>query len=202
MMSSAMGETWLNCGTLRMPRCSPVTRTADGALFVGSLRGIAAAEVVAALAAHALHVHVDAGLGIKEALRRLEQVGVEAPGQATIAGDDDEDDVALLARLQQGMLGLAGLGIDHVGALTSELQHVGQHLRVGTGGQGAFLSAAELGGRDHLHGLGNLPRALHAADTAPDIQNVRHIRSLWQLPLSEQRTAGAGARQGSVPLLP
>ena len=88
-----------------------------GAQLIGSLRGIAAAEVVAALAAHALHVDVDAGLGIDEALRGLEQVGVEAAGQAAVAGDDDEDDVALLARLQQRMLGRAGLRIDDVGAL-------------------------------------------------------------------------------------
>ncbi len=57
------------------------------------------------------------GLGVKKALRGLEQVGVEASGQAAIAGDDDEDDVVFLARLQQRMLGLAGLRIDDVGAL-------------------------------------------------------------------------------------
>ncbi len=97
-----------------------MTRTAEVRDFTGGLRGIAAAEVVAALAADALEIHVDVGLGVKKALSSLEQVGVEAPGQATIAGDDDEDDVALLAGLQQGMLGLAGVGIDDVGALTSE----------------------------------------------------------------------------------
>ena len=93
-----------------------MTRTAELRASLAGLRGIAAAEVVAAFTAHALDVHVEVGLGVKKALRSLEQVGVESAGQAAIAGDDDEDDVALLAGLQQGMLGLAGLGIDDVGA--------------------------------------------------------------------------------------
>src|ERR1700687_4764177 len=101
------------------------------------------------------------------------------------------------------VLALAGLLVDDVGALAQRTQHVGQHLRIGTGGQSAFLGAAELGSRDHLHGLGDLPRALHAADTAPDIENVSHFRSPWVAALSAMPQLRLRcARPGSVPWLP
>src|SRR5262249_19408389 len=43
---------------------------------------------------------------------------------------------------------------------------------------------AQLGRRDHLHGLGDLPRVSHAADASPNVEKVRHrIASLLpQLP--------------------
>src|SRR5262249_45017424 len=39
-----------------------------------------------------------------------------------------------------------------------------------------FLRAAQLGRRDGLHRLGDLPRVDHAADTAPDVENVGHFQ--------------------------
>src|ERR1039457_3680343 len=47
-------------------------------------------------------------------------------------------------------------------------------LRIRTRGERAFLRAAQLGRRDGLHGLGDLPRVDHAADAAPDVENVCH----------------------------
>src|SRR5579859_1819519 len=73
------------------------------------------------------------------------------------------------------MAGLASLGRVDLGALDEREQYAGQHLGIGTPCQGALLRATELGRRDHLHGLGDLPRVLHAADTAPDVEDVSHV---------------------------
>ena len=75
---------------------------------------------------------------------------------------------------QQGMERLSGLWIVDIGSRYERLQDVRQHLRIGTRGQGALLRAAQFRGRDGLHGLRDLPRVDHAADTAPDVENVGH----------------------------
>ena len=46
--------------------------------------------------------------------------------------------------------------------------------RVGAGEHGALLRATQLGRRDHLHGLGDLPRVLDTADATPKIEYVCH----------------------------
>src|SRR6185369_10467717 len=46
--------------------------------------------------------------------------------------------------------------------------------RVGTGREDGLLRAPQLGRRDHLHGLGDLLRVLHAADAAADVDEGRH----------------------------
>jgi hypothetical protein len=65
------------------------------------------------------------------------------------------------------MTQVAGLGIDDLNAPDERLQNAGDHLRIGPRGHCASLRAAQTGSRDHLHGLGDLPRALHAADASP-----------------------------------
>src|SRR5579863_1105175 len=72
------------------------------------------------------------------------------------------------------MLGLAGFGVVDFGARNQGLQDIRQHLRVGASRYGAVLRPAKLGGRNHLHGFGDLPRVDHAADTAADVENVGH----------------------------
>src|SRR5579863_8338306 len=72
------------------------------------------------------------------------------------------------------MFGLAGFGIVDFGARNQRLQDIRQHLRVGASREGAVLRPAQLGGRNHLHGFGDLPRVDHAADTAADVENVWH----------------------------
>ncbi len=62
---------------------------------------------------------------------------------------------------------LAALLVVEVGAADEGDEDVGEHLRVGAGLHGAVLGAAQLGGRDHLHGLGDLPRVLDTADATP-----------------------------------
>jgi ABC-type transporter lipoprotein component MlaA len=49
------------------------------------------------------------------------------------------------------------------------LQNIGQHLGVWARRHGAFLCTPQLGCGDHLHGLGDLPRVAHAADSPPDV---------------------------------
>src|SRR5690242_16493592 len=70
------------------------------------------------------------------------------------------------------MLRLARLRIVDLGPRDQGFQDIGQHLRIRTRGQGALLRAAQFGRGDHLHGLGDLPRVDHAADTPADVENV------------------------------
>ena len=55
---------------------------------------------------------------------------------------------------------------EEIDAAHERFKYAGDHARVGPGGHGAFLSAAQLGRRDHLHGLGDLARVFHTADAA------------------------------------
>ena len=102
-----------------------------------------------------------------KALRGLDDVGVEGARKALVAGDDDDEDVLLFALDEQRMHDVAGLVAVQVGAADERFEHVGEHLRVGPGLHGALLRAAQLGRRDHLHGLGDLPRVLDTADASP-----------------------------------
>ncbi len=135
---------------------------------------IAAAQEVAAFAADGFDFDVLAGFQFQKAHRRFEDVGVESSRQALVAGDHDQQDVVFGALRQQGMAWLACLRIVNFGAGHQRLQNIRQHLGVRTRRQGAFLRPPQLRRRDHLHGLGDLPRVGHAADAAPDIENVRH----------------------------
>jgi hypothetical protein len=49
------------------------------------------------------------------------------------------------------------------------VQHSFQHVGVGTGRDCPLLSTAQPSRRDHFHGLGDLLRALDAANAAPDV---------------------------------
>ena len=72
------------------------------------------------------------------------------------------------------MTRLSGFRIVGVGARDQRLEDVGQHLRIRTRSHGSLLRAAQFGGGHGLHSLGDLPRVDHAADTAPDVENVGH----------------------------
>ena len=81
------------------------------------------------------------------------------------------------------MARLASFRIVNFCARDERLEHVREHLRVGTSGQRAFLRTAQFCRRDHLHGFGDLPRVGHAANAAPDVENVCHVSvvGLWSL---------------------
>jgi hypothetical protein len=57
--------------------------------------------------------------------------------------------------------------VEDIDAADQRFQHAGDHPGVGPGRERPLLRAAELGRRDHLHGLGDLPRVFHAADATP-----------------------------------
>src|SRR5208337_2872820 len=61
-----------------------------------------------------------------------------------------------------------------IGSRDERFENVGEHLRIGTRGQRTLLGAAQLCRRDGLHGLGDLACVDHAADAAPDVEDVCH----------------------------
>ena len=81
------------------------------------------------------------------------------------------------------MARLAGLGVVNLGARYERLEHVREHLRIGARCQRTILRAPQFRRRDHLHGFGDLPRVGHAANAAPDVENVCHVSvvGLWSL---------------------
>ena len=130
--------------------------------------GIAAAHQVAALAADGFDVDFLVGVaGIDELEGGLEDVGVECAGKALVAADDDEQHALFGAGDEERVAQVAGLGIVDIDAARERLEHAGDHFGVRPRGQRPLLRAAQLGRRDHLHGLGDLPRVFHAADAAP-----------------------------------
>jgi len=67
-----------------------------------------------------------------------------------------------------------------------------------------FLGTAQLGGRDHFHGLGDLPRVDYAANAPFDVENVGHelgrlqivdFRSSAQIPALSLTRQGRGTRE-------
>ncbi len=134
--------------------------------------GVALAEGVARLAADGFDINVLASGAalVDEVLSGLDDVRVEGAGEALVACDDDDQDVLLFALDEERMHDIAGVA--H--AADERFQHVRDHLGVGPGEHGSLLRAAQLGRRDHLHGLGDLPRVLDTADASPKIEYVCH----------------------------
>ena len=102
-------------------------------------------DEVAGFAADGLDVDVlalSAAL-VDELLGGLGDVGVEGAGKALVAGDDDDENVLLLALDEQRMNDIAGLVVVHVAAADERFEHVGEHLRVGPGLHGSLLRAAQ-----------------------------------------------------------
>jgi hypothetical protein len=124
-------------------------------------------EEVAGLSAD--HVELDAGFALlgDEAARRADDVGVEGAAEALVGGDHDQQRAAAAAVLQQRVR----LGVGTRGEGVEDLHHLA---RVRPGREHRFLGAAELGRGDHLHRLGDLLRALDAADPSPDVGQGGH----------------------------
>src|SRR5579872_6210070 len=141
---------------------------------LGSI-GITPLEEIAPFASYGFHVDVLICLRQQEARSRFEDVGVECAGKSLVARNHDQSDVLLFAMQQQRMIDLAGGFVVNIRARHQRLQYIDQHLRVRTRCQGTLLRLAQLCRRNHLHGLGDLPRVFHAADTPPDVENVCHL---------------------------
>src|SRR5260370_11127315 len=77
----------------------------------------------------------------------------------------------------------SGDRIVNIGPRHQRFKNVGEHLRIRARRESGLLRAAQLRRRDGLHGLGDLPRIDHAADAAPDVEDVCHksVASRWLL---------------------
>jgi hypothetical protein len=143
----------------------------DAAVVAGMLgvdgRGIAAVHLVAALATHGFNVDLLIRVAVDELEGRLENVGVEGSGKTLVAADDDEQDALLRARGKERMAQVAGHLVKDINASGQRCQHTGDHPGIRPGRQCPLLRAAQFRRRDHLHGLGDLPRVFHAADATP-----------------------------------
>ena len=130
---------------------------ADVDIALGHLH-LAPPKVVHALAAH--HGELDLffpSLAAQETFRCPNQVGVVAAAKAAIRREQQQQDFFLLARGKQRMR----LGGDTGGEVLEERRHL---LGVRARREHRLLGAAQLGGRDHLHRLGDLLRIADRAD--------------------------------------
>ena len=89
----------------------------------------------------------------------------------------EQDALASPRSLEQGM----GVGWRARGHAVQDLHHLP---RVGPGREHRLLGAAQLGRRDHLHGLGDLLRVLDAADPPADVDEGGHGALLAPRPSS------------------
>ena len=87
-----------------------------------------------------------------------QQIGVERAAQALVGGDDDDADALDRVALHQERVAVLGVGMADVRRDVADL--------VGVGPRRAhpLLHLAHLGGRHHLHRLGDLPGVLHTPD--------------------------------------
>ena len=123
------------------------------------------------------------GVGAREADDRR----VEAAAEAALGGRDDQQvgvgaaGAAEQAR-RRGARGDAG----------GEVAEDGFHAAgIGPGGLGGLLGAAQLGGRHHLHRLGDLARGLHAGDADLQVLEARHARLSSLGPVGHRSRDGA-----------
>ena len=123
-------------------------------------------EEVAAFAAYGFDDNVFAGVLGQKLLGGLDQVGVEATGQTTVGGDQDQLDALFGAYSEQGQF--TGFVVAPGGARNTG-QHLFEHGRVRTRGNHALLGAAQLGRRNHLHGLGDLLRVFDRPDAPANV---------------------------------
>ena len=138
---------------------------------LGGDGGTTAAEGIAAFAAGCDEFHLGGALVGKELGGGFDEIGVEGTGQTFIGGEQDELDAFLFAAGQERAsrcVFIAG------GTVCQVCHHPLEHGGIGAGGNDAILRAAQFGGRDHLHGLGDLLGVFDGADAPPDVYKTRH----------------------------
>ena len=99
--------------------------------------------------------------------RRPMDVRVEGAAEAAVSRDDHHDDFLFGSHREERVLQLSRLRRDR-------RQHIREELCVGAGANHAVLGPPELRRRDHLHGLGDLLRALDRAQPAADVDERSH----------------------------
>ena len=134
---------------------------------------VALAEEIAALAAHQLELDLrrPGCSSRRSCCARLDQVGVERAGQAL----SPVISISWMRFSGTGASsGFAGFLVVLPTAAATFGQHLPQQRRVGTRRDHAILRPAQLGRRDHLHGLGDLLRVLDRPDAPPDVDQTGH----------------------------
>ena len=104
---------------------------------------------------------------IHEPLRGFPYVGIERPSEALVSGNHNYKYVLLLAFDEKRMQDLPSLLVVEIRAADHGDEHAGEHAGIWASPHRPVLRTAQLGCGDHLHGFGNLPRVLHAADSSP-----------------------------------
>ena len=124
--------------------------------------GVAALQLVAALAADAedLHRLAVAQQRLDRLPRKAHDIGVEAAAQPAIRRRHDHQMILLAAGADQ-QFRRAGIVLLAARKARDHRTHL---FRIGTRGFRCLLRPAQLGGRHHLHGLGDLARRLDARD--------------------------------------
>ncbi len=136
------------------------------------LRGVEPAQLIVALAADAEELDLLA-LGhqrIRALAREPHDRGVERAAQAALGGADQKQmHVVAAGAAQQPRRGVEAA--DRRGDIAEHLVHAGS---IGTRRLGRRLRAAQLRGRDHLHGLGDLLRRLGGGDAVAQVFETGH----------------------------
>ena len=110
-------------------------------------------------------------------------LALKAPAKPLSPRDNDEQNAFLRPSEEERVAEVAGGLVVEIDAAAERLKDADDHARVGTGRECPLLRAAQLGRRDHLHGLGDLPRVFHAADATPEIEYVGHGFTLLRRPV-------------------
>ncbi len=150
---------------LGLTKLVPVSLLGGVVVFGNDRQRIALAKEIPRLSTHRLDIDLPLFHEAQKLVRSLQDVGVESAGKPFVARDNDQQDILLLTGFEQRMPDLSGFRINQLNAPLQRLQHADQHLLVGPCVQRPFLGAAQFGRRDHLHGLGDLARVFHAADS-------------------------------------
>ena len=139
-----------------------VARLAAEVVVLGDHVVTTLAEILACLAAYCDHLHDNTGgdVGVDGLMGRAHHVHVVGAAQSLVRGAHHVQTRGDLAGLEQRVIRRPGS--------RQTLQQGLQLGGVGTRGHQPVLRAAQLGRRDHLHGLGDLLRRLDGTDPLVD----------------------------------
>ena len=125
------------------------------------------AEKVPAFPTHAVERELPVSMLADKVLGRFDDVRIESAAEALVGGNHNHLNPLAAPVLQQRMR-LA------LGACHEAVQDGENLLGVRPRAHHAFLSATQLGRRDHFHGLRDLLGVFHRADAAANVENVGH----------------------------
>ena len=138
----------------------------DVDVLAGNLHG-SAAEVIPAFSPDQDQFHLLPAVLLQKPFCRAHDVGVEGSAKSPVAGEHQGQQPLLGPPGEQGML-------LHGGSDRQTRQHFFDEARIRAGVECAFLSAPQLGRRNHFHGFGDLLRVAHRADPPAHVNQARH----------------------------